>query len=114
LSGDFKELFKDLNPQTVKGYQTSLASVLLPLIMPDAINSPVLSQQLKAWRLLNPASLRFFLHALKGPPYEPSSVALFRELVHKMVFQLAMDVLVSSRRSCLRRNTVNLLLKAKL
>jgi site-specific recombinase XerC len=34
---------KDLDPQTVKGYRTSLASVLLPLGMSDAINSPVLS-----------------------------------------------------------------------
>jgi hypothetical protein len=30
------------------------------------------------------------LCALKGPPYEPSSVAPFRELTHKTIFLLAM------------------------
>jgi hypothetical protein len=89
---------KDLDPQTVKGYQTSLASVLLPLGMSDAINSPVLSQLLKGMEIAKPRQspvlptwdLGVVLHALKGPPYEPLSAAPFRELTHKTVFLLAM------------------------
>jgi hypothetical protein len=45
---------RDLDPQTVKGYRTSLASVLLPLGMSDAINSPVLSQLLKGMEITKP------------------------------------------------------------
>jgi hypothetical protein len=52
---------KDLDPQTVKGYRTSLAAVLLPLGMSDAINSPVLSQLLKGMEIAKPHQSPVFL-----------------------------------------------------
>jgi hypothetical protein len=85
---------KNLDPQTVKGYRTSLASVLIPLGMSDAINSPVLSQLLKGMEIVHPRQspviptwdLGVVMSALKQAPYEPLSSAPLRELTYKTVF----------------------------
>jgi hypothetical protein len=82
----------------VKGYRSTLASVLVPLGVSEAINSPVLSQLLKGMELAQPRrspvlptwDLGVVLKALKGAPYEPLSAAPFRELTYKTVFLLAM------------------------
>jgi hypothetical protein len=82
----------------VKGYRTTLASVLVPLGLSDAINSPVLSQLLKGMEVAHSCQspvlptwdLGVVLRALKGAPYEPLSLAPFRELTHKTIFLLAM------------------------
>jgi hypothetical protein len=74
----------------VKGYWTSLASVL-PLGRSDTINSPVLSQLLKGMEVAKPRQspvlptwdLGVVLRALKGPPYEPLGAAPFRELTRR-------------------------------
>jgi hypothetical protein len=89
---------KALDPQTVKGYRTSLASVLIPLGGSAAINSPVLSQLLKGMEIARPRQspvvpawdLGVVLLALKRAPYEPLAAAPLKELTYKTVFLLAM------------------------
>jgi hypothetical protein len=89
---------KGLDPQTVKGYRTTLASVLIPLGVSEAINSPVLSQLLKGLEIAQPRQslvipswdLGIVMSALKGAPYEPLGSAPLKELTYKTVFLLAM------------------------
>jgi hypothetical protein len=89
---------KDLDPQTIKGYRTTLASVLIPLGVSDSINSPVISQLLKGMEIEHPRKspvipawdLGIVMSALKLAPYEPLGSAPFKELTYKTVFLLAM------------------------
>jgi hypothetical protein len=89
---------KELDPQTVKGYRTTLASVLIPLGVSDAINSPVLSQLLKGLEIAKPRQslvipawdLGIVMNALKSAPFEPLGSAPLKELTYKTVFLLAM------------------------
>jgi hypothetical protein len=89
---------KGLDPQTVKGYRTTLASVLIPLGVSDAINSPVLSHLLKGLEIAHPRQsltipswdLGVVMSALRCAPYEPLGSAPLKELTFKTVFLLAM------------------------
>jgi hypothetical protein len=91
----------DLDPQTVKGYRTTLASVLIPLGVSEAINSPVLSQLLKDMEIAQPRQslvipswdLGVVMSALKCAPFEPLGSAPLTELTYKTVFLVlvAMD-----------------------
>jgi hypothetical protein len=89
---------KGLDPQTVKGYRTTLASVLNPLGVSDAINSPVLSQLLKGLEIAQPRQspvipswdLGIVMSALRCAPYEPLGSASLKDLTYKTVFLVAM------------------------
>jgi hypothetical protein len=89
---------KGLDPQTVKGYRTTISSVLIPLGVSEAINSPVLSQLLKGLEIAQPRKsfvipswdLGVVMNALQGAPFEPLGSASLKELTYKTVFLLAM------------------------
>jgi hypothetical protein len=82
---------KGIDPQTVKGYRTTLASVLIPLGVSDAINSPVLSHLLKGMEIAQPRQslvipswdLGVVMSALKCAPFEPFGSAPLKELTSK-------------------------------
>jgi hypothetical protein len=96
---------KELDPRTIKGDRTTLASVLIPLGVSDAINSPVLSQLLKCMEIAHPLKsttipiwdLGIVMSALKKAPYEPLASASLKELTYKTIFLIAMAS--GSRRS---------------
>ena len=81
----------------VKGYSTSLASVLKPLGRADVVNSSVLSQLLKDMEVLKPRvspvlpvwDLGLVLGALQVAPFEPLIEVPWKYLTDKTAFLLA-------------------------